>query len=106
LRSRTPSQYPVTSFVYNKEVKRAASLHRMASDDDRPIDKVFKREQQRLDSVIRRRVLDPGDAEDVLQSPIAGSACPPRNESDSGSGCASVAGSTRSRVRVTRRETE
>ena len=39
----------------------------MASEDDQPIAEVFKREHARLRNFIRRRVLDPADAEDVLQ---------------------------------------
>jgi RNA polymerase sigma factor (sigma-70 family) len=48
-------------------VKDAASLERMALDQDRRISQVVKREQSRLRNFIRRRVPDPRDAEDVLQ---------------------------------------
>ena len=39
----------------------------MASEEDRRISEVVRREQPRLRNFIRRRVIDPGDAEDVLQ---------------------------------------
>src|SRR5512141_2871948 len=45
----------------------AASLERMAFEQDQRIADVIKREQARLRHFIRRRVPDPGDAEDVLQ---------------------------------------
>ena len=45
----------------------AASLQRMAIDQDRRISEVVKREQSRLRNFIRRRVPDPRDAEDILQ---------------------------------------
>jgi len=45
----------------------AASLDRMALEQDERISEVVKREQSRLRNFIRRRVPDPGDAEDVLQ---------------------------------------
>jgi RNA polymerase sigma factor (sigma-70 family) len=45
----------------------AASLERMALGQDQRISEVVKREQSRLRNFIRRRVPDPGDAEDVLQ---------------------------------------
>jgi RNA polymerase sigma factor (sigma-70 family) len=45
----------------------AASLQRMAIEQDRRISEVVKREQSRLRNFIRRRVPDPLDAEDVLQ---------------------------------------
>lgn len=48
-------------------MKDAAGLERMARDEDQRLSEVFKREQSRLLNFIRRRVLDPGDAEDVLQ---------------------------------------
>jgi RNA polymerase sigma factor (sigma-70 family) len=48
-------------------VKNAASLERMAPEQDRRISEVVKREQSRLRNVIRRRVPDPRDAEDILQ---------------------------------------
>jgi RNA polymerase sigma factor (sigma-70 family) len=47
-------------------VRRAASLERMAREQDR-ISQVFTREQSRLRHFIRRRVPDPRDAEDILQ---------------------------------------
>src|SRR5581483_1284485 len=46
-------------------MKGAAEL--MAVDQDQRISEVVKREQSRLRNFIRRRVSDPGDAEDVLQ---------------------------------------
>jgi RNA polymerase sigma factor (sigma-70 family) len=48
-------------------VKDAASLARMALEEDRRIADVVERERARLFGFIRRRVPDPGDAEDVLQ---------------------------------------
>src|SRR6266446_6370937 len=48
-------------------MKNAASLERMALEQDRRISEVVKREQSRLRDFIRRRVPDPRDAEDVLQ---------------------------------------
>jgi RNA polymerase sigma factor (sigma-70 family) len=47
-------------------VRRAASLERMAREQDR-ISQVVTREQSRLRHFIRRRVPDPRDAEDILQ---------------------------------------
>jgi RNA polymerase sigma factor (sigma-70 family) len=43
------------------------ALERMALEQDQRISEVVKRERSRLLSFIRRRVPDPGDAEDVLQ---------------------------------------
>jgi RNA polymerase sigma factor (sigma-70 family) len=48
-------------------VKDAASLERMAPEQDQRISEVVKREQSRLRHFIRRRVPDPRDAEDILQ---------------------------------------
>ncbi|MEA2337349.1 MAG: hypothetical protein QOE82_1356 [Thermoanaerobaculia bacterium] len=45
----------------------AASLKRMAIEQDGRISEVVRREQSRLRDFIRRRVPDPRDAEDVLQ---------------------------------------
>jgi RNA polymerase sigma factor (sigma-70 family) len=45
----------------------AASLERMALEQDQRISEVVKREQSRLRNFIRRHVPDPGDAEDILQ---------------------------------------
>jgi RNA polymerase sigma factor (sigma-70 family) len=45
----------------------AASLQRMALEQDQRISEVVKREQSRLRNFIRRRVPDPRDAEDILQ---------------------------------------
>ena len=45
----------------------AASLQRMALEQDQRISEVVKREQSRLGNFIRRRVPDPRDAEDILQ---------------------------------------
>jgi RNA polymerase sigma factor (sigma-70 family) len=47
-------------------MKQAASLELM-TDQDQRITEVVKREQSRLGNFIRRRVPDPGDAEDILQ---------------------------------------
>jgi len=46
---------------------KAASLERMALEQDQRISEVVKREQSRLRNFIRRRVPDPRDAEDILQ---------------------------------------
>src|SRR5579871_5069344 len=43
------------------------AFDRMAFEQDQRISEVVKREQSRLRNFIRRRVPDPGDAEDVLQ---------------------------------------
>jgi RNA polymerase sigma factor (sigma-70 family) len=43
------------------------ALERIAREEDQRISDVVKREQSRLRNFIRRRVPDPGDAEDVLQ---------------------------------------
>ena len=48
-------------------MKDAASLDRMALEQDQRISDVVKREQARLRNFIRRRVPDPRDAEDILQ---------------------------------------
>jgi RNA polymerase sigma factor (sigma-70 family) len=45
----------------------AVSLERMASGTERRTWEVVKRERSRLFNFIRRRVPDPGDAEDILQ---------------------------------------
>jgi RNA polymerase sigma factor (sigma-70 family) len=45
----------------------AASVERMALEQDRRISDLVKREQSRLRNFIRRRVPDPRDAEDILQ---------------------------------------
>lgn len=46
---------------------RYIALDRMALEQDQRISEVVKREQSRLRHFIRRRVPDPGDAEDILQ---------------------------------------
>ena len=43
------------------------ALERMAIEQDQRISEVVRREQSRLRNFIRRRVSDPGDAEDILQ---------------------------------------
>ena len=48
-------------------MKGAATLERMAFEQDQRISDVVKREQSRLRNFIRRRVPDPSDAEDILQ---------------------------------------
>jgi len=48
-------------------MKDAAGPERMARDEDQRVSDVFEREQRRLWNFIRRRVLDPSDAEDILQ---------------------------------------
>src|SRR6185503_3438977 len=49
----------------------AASLARMALEEDRRIGEVVERERARLFGFIRRRVSDPGDAEDTLQDVLS-----------------------------------
>ncbi len=51
----------------SSRVKDAAGVERMARDEDQRLSQVFEREQARLRNFIRRRVLDPRDAEDILQ---------------------------------------
>jgi RNA polymerase sigma factor (sigma-70 family) len=46
---------------------KAATLERKALEQDQRISDVVTREQSRLRNFIRRRVPDPGDAEDILQ---------------------------------------
>jgi RNA polymerase sigma factor (sigma-70 family) len=48
-------------------MNEAASLERMALEQDQRISEVVKQEQSRLLSFSRRRVPDPRDAEDILQ---------------------------------------
>jgi RNA polymerase sigma factor (sigma-70 family) len=48
-------------------MNEAASLERMELEQDQRISEVVKREQSRLRNFNRRRVPDPGDAEDILQ---------------------------------------
>ena len=48
-------------------MKDAASVERMALEQDQRISQVVEREQFRLRNFIRRRVPDPRDAEDILQ---------------------------------------
>src|ERR1700745_3113907 len=48
-------------------MKGAASLERMALEQDQRISDVVKREQSRLRNFIRRRGPDPRGAEDILQ---------------------------------------
>jgi RNA polymerase sigma factor (sigma-70 family) len=48
-------------------VKDAAGRDQMAREQDQRISDVVTREQSRLRNFIRRRVPDPGDAEDILQ---------------------------------------
>ena len=48
-------------------MNEAASLERMALEQDQRISEVVKREQSRLRNFIRQHVPDPGDAEDILQ---------------------------------------
>jgi len=48
-------------------MKQAASFEAMAVEQDQRMTDVVRREQSRLGNFIRRRVPDPGDAEDILQ---------------------------------------
>ena len=80
LRGKTPTEFVATSFptIFSRVFRlpnwmnEAASpaymeLERMALEQDQRISEVVKRERSRLLNFIRRRVPDPGDAEDVLQ---------------------------------------
>ena len=49
----------------------AASLERMAIEEDQRISEVVEREQRRLRRFVRRRVPDPRDVEDILQEVFA-----------------------------------
>ncbi|MDH3523738.1 MAG: sigma-70 family RNA polymerase sigma factor [Acidobacteriota bacterium] len=49
-------------------MEETAGLTRMALDQNERISEVFAREQSRLRGFLRRRVPDPRDAEDILQS--------------------------------------
>lgn len=59
-------QYFPLSFVY-KTVDQALSKAQPMPEQDQEISEVVRREQSRLRNFIRRRVADPGDAEDILQ---------------------------------------
>lgn len=48
-------------------MKETLSVEWMTAEQDERISETIKREQPRLRSFIRRRVSDPGDAEDILQ---------------------------------------
>jgi RNA polymerase sigma factor (sigma-70 family) len=48
-------------------LRSGQALKAMAPEQDQRITEVVKREQSRLRNFIRRRVPDPGDAEDILQ---------------------------------------
>src|SRR5215470_20142543 len=52
-------------------MRHAASLERMAVEQDRRISEVVRREQSRLLNFILRRVPNRGDAEDILQDVFA-----------------------------------
>jgi len=60
-------QYPQTLIRLQQWMTDAATLERMALEQDQRISDVVKREQSRLRNFIRRRVPDPLDAEDILQ---------------------------------------
>jgi RNA polymerase sigma factor (sigma-70 family) len=53
--------------VYTYDVQKVSDPDRTANDRNRRVSDVVAREQSRLGRFIRRRVPDPGDAEDVLQ---------------------------------------
>src|SRR5262249_24654990 len=55
-----------TALALNRQ-SQSATADVMAVDQDRRISEVVEREQSRLLRFIRRRVPDPGDAEDILQ---------------------------------------
>jgi RNA polymerase sigma factor (sigma-70 family) len=48
-------------------MKGAASIEQMTFEQDRRISEVVEKERSRLRNFIRKRVLDPRDAEDILQ---------------------------------------
>src|ERR1700726_3829023 len=48
-------------------MKPAASLEWMTTERDQRISETVEREQARLRNFIRKRVADPGDADDILQ---------------------------------------
>jgi RNA polymerase sigma factor (sigma-70 family) len=50
-----------------KHMAKFMALERMALEQDQRISEVVKQERSRLLNFIRRRVPDPGDAEDILQ---------------------------------------
>jgi RNA polymerase sigma factor (sigma-70 family) len=71
-----PYNIRTLSFVYSSGMNEAASpkymaklmaLEPMTLEQDQRISDVVKRERSRLLNFIRRRVPDPGDAEDILQ---------------------------------------
>ena len=62
-----PLQYSYPLNRLQQWMNEAASLQRMAIEQDQRISEVVKRERSRLGNFIRRRVPDPRDAEDILQ---------------------------------------
>jgi RNA polymerase sigma factor (sigma-70 family) len=66
-KKRQTLQYPHPLIRLHNWMNEAASLERMALEQDQRITEVVKREQSRLRNFIRRRVPDEFDAEDVLQ---------------------------------------
>lgn len=60
-------QYSYPLIRLQQWMNEAASLERMALEQDQRISEVVKRERSRLGNFIRRRVPDPRDAEDILQ---------------------------------------
>src|SRR5206468_4159169 len=60
-------QYPHPVVRLQPWMRDAASMERMALEQDRRISEAVRREQSRLRNFIRRRVPDPRDAEDILQ---------------------------------------
>ena len=62
-----PLQYSYPLNRLQQWMNEAASLERMAIEQDQRISEVVRRERSRLGNFIRRRVPDPRDAEDILQ---------------------------------------
>jgi len=62
-----PLQYSYPLNRLQQWMNEAASLQRMAIEQDQRISEVVKRERSWLGNFIRRRVPDPRDAEDILQ---------------------------------------
>ena len=63
----TTLQYSHPLIRLQQWMNDAASLERMALEQDQRITEVVRQEQSRLRNFIRRRVPDPRDAEDILQ---------------------------------------
>src|SRR5689334_22401844 len=62
-----PSPQYFSALTVFPVVDAAPPLDQVIADQDKHIAEVIARERKRLGSFIRRRVPDPGDAEDILQ---------------------------------------